>query len=46
MSVRFTKISDDDRRFISSLISGYLKSESERGTFEKGPAPDMVGATI
>ena len=28
MSVRFTKISDDDRRFISSLISGYLKSES------------------
>jgi hypothetical protein len=27
MTVRFTKIPDDDRRFISSLISGYLKSE-------------------
>ena len=46
MSVRFTKISDNDRRFISSRISGYLKSESERGTFEKGPVPNMVRATI
>jgi hypothetical protein len=46
MSVSFTKISDDDRRFISSLISGYLKFEFERGTFEKGPVPNMVRATI
>ena len=27
MGVRFTKISADDRRVISSLISGYLKSQ-------------------
>jgi hypothetical protein len=46
ISVRFTKISDDDRRCISSLISGYLKSESGRGTFETVPAPNMVRAAI
>ena len=46
MSVGFTKISDDDRRFISSLISGYLKSKSERGTFKKRPVPKTVRATI
>ena len=43
MSVRFTKISDGDKRFISSLISGYLKSGSESGTFERGPTPTMLG---
>ncbi|UCG12409.1 MAG: PilZ domain-containing protein [Deltaproteobacteria bacterium] len=36
MSVRFTRISDDDRRFISSLISGYLNSESKEKTFPEG----------
>ena len=30
MSVRFTEISDDDRRFISSLTSRYLKSGLSR----------------
>ena len=46
MSVLFTKISDGDKRFISSLISGHLRSGSERGTFKRGPVPPIVGATI
>lgn len=33
MGVRFTEISKADRDFISSLSSGYLKSEYERGTY-------------
>jgi hypothetical protein len=33
MGVRFTKITDADRDFISSLSSGYLKFEYNKGTF-------------
>ena len=33
MGVRFTRITDADRDFISSLSSGYLKSEYKKGTF-------------
>ena len=33
MGVRFTEISKADRDFISSLSSGYLKTELEKGTF-------------
>ena len=33
MGVRFTKITDTDRDFISSLSSGHLKSEYNKGTF-------------
>ena len=35
MGVRFTEISEQDREFISSLISGYLKLEDEKGVFYK-----------
>ena len=33
MGLRFTKISDADREFISSLASGYLRAASEKGSF-------------
>ncbi len=33
MGVRFTEISEVDREFLSSLSSGYLKSEYEKGVF-------------
>ena len=33
MGVRFTEISKADRDFISSLSSGYLRSELEKGTY-------------
>jgi hypothetical protein len=33
MGVRFTRITDADRDFISSLSSGHLKSEYKKGTF-------------
>lgn len=32
MGVKFTEISEADREFISSLASGYLQSEYDRGT--------------
>jgi hypothetical protein len=32
MGVRFTEISAQDQEFISSLSSGYLKEEGEKGT--------------
>ena len=35
MGVRFTEVSEQDRDFISSLISGYLKTEDDKGVFEK-----------
>ena len=35
MGLRFTRISDADREFISSLASGYLRAESEKGSFMK-----------
>ena len=35
MGVRFTRISDPDREFISSLASGYLRAESAKESFMK-----------
>lgn len=35
MGVRFTRISDADREFISSLASGYLRAESAKESFIK-----------
>jgi hypothetical protein len=35
MGVRFTRISDADREFISSLASGYLRAESAKESFMK-----------
>jgi hypothetical protein len=33
MGLRFTRISDPDREFISSLASGYLRAASEKGSY-------------
>ena len=35
MGVKFTEISEADLEFISSLSSGYLRSEDEKGTFKE-----------
>jgi len=35
MGVKFTEISEADLEFISSLSSGYLRSEDEKGAFKE-----------